>query len=206
MVPSGHPPTPRPYRDASPKVPGCGARRDGAKARGLARGATCAGRRGGELGWPTGFEPVTFGATIRCSAVELRPPRRRSPWPATSSGCASHGSIAAPVRAGPSADLARGGLGGTLPDTHRIRLRPRDRPPGARFGCARCSARRREKARHRRGRARFVRGEDRKARAPCRRRPPADRTGPHRTAPEPPVPGSHVPRDHGAADTRPCST
>jgi hypothetical protein len=23
---------------------------------------------GSELGWPTGFEPVTFGATIRCSA------------------------------------------------------------------------------------------------------------------------------------------
>ena len=22
----------------------------------------------GELGWPTGLEPVTFGATIRCSA------------------------------------------------------------------------------------------------------------------------------------------
>ena len=28
-----------------------------------------------ELGWPTGLEPVTFGATIRCSAIELRPPR-----------------------------------------------------------------------------------------------------------------------------------
>ena len=33
-----------------------------------------------ELGWPTGFEPVTFGATIRCSAVELRPPRSRLSW------------------------------------------------------------------------------------------------------------------------------
>src|SRR3954451_21317982 len=32
------------------------------------------------LGWPTGFEPVTFGATIRCSAVELRPPRKRPSW------------------------------------------------------------------------------------------------------------------------------
>ena len=26
------------------------------------------------VGWPTGLEPVTFGATIRCSAIELRPP------------------------------------------------------------------------------------------------------------------------------------
>ena len=29
----------------------------------------------GRLGWPTGLEPATFGATIRCSAIELRPPR-----------------------------------------------------------------------------------------------------------------------------------
>jgi hypothetical protein len=28
------------------------------------------------VGWPTGLEPVTFGATIRCSAIELRPPPR----------------------------------------------------------------------------------------------------------------------------------
>jgi len=27
------------------------------------------------VGWPTGLEPVTFGATIRCSAIELRPPQ-----------------------------------------------------------------------------------------------------------------------------------
>ncbi len=28
------------------------------------------------MGWPTGLEPATFGATIRCSAIELRPPSR----------------------------------------------------------------------------------------------------------------------------------
>src|SRR5438552_4407912 len=31
-----------------------------------------------DLGWPVGFEPTTCGSTIRCSAVELRPPRASS--------------------------------------------------------------------------------------------------------------------------------
>ena len=34
----------------------------------------------GKVGWPTGLEPVTFGATIRCSAIELRPPRDARAW------------------------------------------------------------------------------------------------------------------------------
>ena len=34
------------------------------------------GRR--ELGWPEGLEPSTGGSTNRCSAIELRPPSRRT--------------------------------------------------------------------------------------------------------------------------------
>ena len=71
----------------------------------------------GELGWPTGLEPVTFGATIRCSAVELRPPRRRSSWRPRAAACTSDGSI--PVSRNDAASATVGATRRTVADRTR---------------------------------------------------------------------------------------
>ena len=70
--------------------------------------SSATGRR--ELGWPEGLEPSTGGSTNRCSAIELRPPSRRT-------------TIAGAIRS----PAARG----VYPESGRSRVPGRGSPTGA---------------------------------------------------------------------------
>ncbi len=79
------------------------------------------------LGWPMGLEPITFGATIRCSAIELRPPCARSEQ---GSGPVGQRSVPEPqtTQRGPDRGRCRSGRVARLGPTPADRRCPAEEP------------------------------------------------------------------------------